>query len=102
MKMSECLLVIVATPAIEESIVDWLLERKEISGFSSTRIDGHGSRQSDLSLAEQVAGRQRKVMFHVHAECAQLQALLGELGSAFSGVGLHYWLMPLMAAGQIQ
>jgi len=99
--MSECLLVIIATPSIEESVVDWLLERKEISGFSSTRIDGHGSRHSDLSLAEQVTGRQRKVMFHVHAECEQSRLLLTDLKQAFSGAGLHYWLMPLLEAGQI-
>ena len=99
--MSECLLVIVATPAIEESIVDWLLERKEITGFSSTRIDGHGSHHTDLSLAEQVTGRQRKVMFHVHAECALLNTLLAELKQQFRGAGLHYWLMPLIEAGHI-
>ncbi|HEY0721593.1 MAG TPA: DUF3240 family protein [Gammaproteobacteria bacterium] len=100
--MSECLLAIVATPAIEESLVDWLLERKEISGFSSTHIDGHGSRHSDLSLAEQVAGRQRKVMFRVHADCDELRTLLSGLKQEFSGAGLHYWLMPLLEAGQIQ
>lgn len=99
--MSECLLVIVATPAIEESLVDWLLERKEISGFSSTRVDGHGSRHSDLSLAEQVTGRQRKVMFHVHADCELLRTLLDGLKQEFKGAGLHYWLMPLSEAGQI-
>jgi hypothetical protein len=99
--MSECLLVIIATPAIEESVVDWLLERKEISGFSSTRIDGHGSRHSELSLAEQVTGRQRKVMFHVHAECVALHILLDGLKQQFKGAGLHYWLMPLLEAGQI-
>ncbi|HEY0635038.1 MAG TPA: DUF3240 family protein [Gammaproteobacteria bacterium] len=99
--MSECLLVIVATPAIEESLVDWLLERREISGFSSSRIDGHGSRQSELSLAEQVTGRQRKVMFHIHADCEQARTLLDALKQAFSGAGLHYWMMPLLEAGQI-
>jgi len=99
--MSECLLAIVATPAIEESLVDWLLERKEISGFSSTRIDGHGSRQTELSLAEQVSGRQRKVMFRVHADCDLLRSLIDALKQEFSGAGLHYWLMPLLEAGQI-
>lgn len=99
--MSESLLVIIATPAIEESLVDWLLERKEISGFSSLQIDGHGSPHSELSLAEQVAGRQRRVMFHVHAESGELQILLDALKQEFRGAGLHYWLMPLLEAGHI-
>lgn len=99
--MSECLLVIVATPANEESLVDWLLERSEISGFSTMRIDGHGSRHSDLTLAEQVTGRQRKVMFHVHADCEKVRGLLDALKTEYRGDGLHYWLMPLLEAGQI-
>jgi hypothetical protein len=99
--MQECLLVIVTTPALEESLVDWLLARDELSGFSSTRIDGHGSRQTELSLAEQVMGRQRKVMFHVHTDCTAVTQLLGLLRTDFAGAGLHYWVMPLIEAGKI-
>ncbi len=99
--MNECLLVIIATPAVEETLVDWLLERPELTGFSSQRIDGHGARLSALSLAEQVAGRQRKVMFHAHTDCRAVEALVEALKEGFRGAGLHYWVMPLMAAGQI-
>ena len=99
--MKECLLVIVTTPAVEETLVDWLLERPELSGFSSGRIDGHGSRQSDLTLAEQVTGRQRKLMFHVHTDCDQVKVLVDALKQSFQGAGLHYWVMPLMEAGSI-
>lgn len=99
--MQECLLVIVTTPALEESLVDWLLARESLSGFSSTRIDGHGSRQTELSLAEQVMGRQRKVMFHVHTDCTAVTMLLEALRADFKGAGLHYWVMPLLDAGKI-
>ncbi len=100
--MPQCLLVIVTTPSLEESMADWLLVKDGLSGFSSMRIDGHGSRLSDLSLAEQVLGRQRKLMFHVHAECIALSALIEELRRDFRGTGLHYWLMPLLDAGVIE
>lgn len=99
--MQECLLVIVTTPSLEESVVDWLLAQERLSGFSSARIDGHGSRQTELSLAEQVMGRQRKVMFHVHTDCAAVNALLDALQRDFKGAGLHYWVMPLLDAGRI-
>lgn len=99
--MNECLLVIVATPAVEETLVDWLLERSVVSGFSSVRIDGHGSRHAELSLAEQVLGRQRKVMFHVHLARESISGLLDELRTEFAGAGLHYWVMPLLEAGRI-
>lgn len=99
--MQECLLVIVTTPALEESLVDCLLGQERLSGFSSVRIDGHGSRQTELSLAEQVMGRQHKVMFHIHTNCTAAQQLLAVLRSEFSGAGLHYWVMPLLEAGTI-
>lgn len=97
----ECLLVIVATPTIEETLVDWLLAREGLSGFSSNRIDGHGSRPSTLSLAEQVTGRERKVMFHVHTDCDAVETLVADLKQDMAGAGLHYWVMPLMDAGPI-
>jgi len=99
--MSECLLIIVTPHSIEESLVDWLLERSDLSGFSSIRIDGHGSHQSVLSLAEQVLGRQRKIMFHVHTDCGHIDDLLAAIRRDFSGTSLHYWVMPLVAAGRI-
>lgn len=100
--MSEqSLLMVVASPSVEETLVDWLLENTDISGFSTHRIDGHGSRQAELSLAEQVVGRQRKVMFHVHGDLPVIEALTGELKDRFRGAGLHYWLTPVLDAGRI-
>ncbi len=54
-----------------------------------------------LSLAEQVTGRKKQVMFQVHAGCAEVRALVAQLGEAFQGAGLHYWIMPLIEAGPI-
>lgn len=101
--MSEqCLLSIVITPAVEETLVDWLLERNELSGFSSHPIDGHGSRPGDLSLAEQVTGRQRKILFTVHTGCDRMGVLVEALKQDFPGAGLHYWIVPLLEAGRIE
>lgn len=102
MNDEQCLLTIIATPAVQETLVDWLLEREELSGFSSQPIDGHGIRASDMSLAEQVAGRQRKVMFYVHTRCKVVRSVLDALKHDFNGAGLHYWLMPLLDAGCIE
>lgn len=97
----QCLLSIVTTPAVEETLVDWLLEREELSGFSSHPIDGHGSRPGDLSLAEQVTGRRRKVLFTIHTECDRMQGIIETLKQDFAGAGLHYWVVPLLEAGRI-
>lgn len=99
--MNECLLMIIVTPALEDSLVDWLLERDEIKEFSSMHIHGHGGHHGQLSLAEQVSGRQRKVMFHVHLAEAHLRPLLEKLRLDFNGTGLHYWITPLVETGYL-
>jgi len=99
--MSEqCLLVLIAPPQLEEALVDFLLEHEGFSGFSLQKIDGspaHGT----LTLPEQVTGRKRQVMFHVHALCSGVRGLVAQLGERFSGAGLHYWILPVIEAGPI-
>lgn len=99
--MDQCLLVLIVTPSIENALVDWLLERDDIKGFSSMPISGHGTSAHSLTAAEQVAGRRRQVMFHMHLSEAEAKRLIEDVRQAFSGSGMHYWLMPLLAAEHI-
>lgn len=100
--MDECLLVLIVTPSIENAMVDWLLERDDVPGFASMPINGHGASAHSLTAAEQVAGRQRQVMFQLHLSRATADALIEAVRSAFSGSGMHYWLTPLLASGHLQ
>ena len=99
--MKECLLVIIVSPKLEEEMVDWLLEKEDLSGFSSMPIDGHGSGAGQLNIAEQVTGRQRKIMFHVHGHEQSMPALMDEMNNRFKKTGLHYWLIPLLGSGHL-
>ncbi|MBU3736373.1 MAG: DUF3240 domain-containing protein [Methylobacterium sp.] len=54
-----------------------------------------------MSLLEQVTGRQRRVQFLIHLEREQADRMLEELRSAFAGVGLHYFLTPVLEAGRL-
>lgn len=99
--MNPSLLIIFAAPALEETLVDWLLENEKISGFSTMQGFGHGSSPSSLSIREQVAGRQRRVQFMIKADEAALQHLLQDMRERFAGTGLNYMLMPLIDAGRI-
>jgi hypothetical protein len=100
--MTDCLLHLICSPKLEESLAEWLLERADVSGFTSLPIAGHGSSEHSMSLAEQVAGRSRRVMFLLELNEPVAQTLIDELGEAFSGSGMHYWLVPLRASGHIQ
>jgi hypothetical protein len=97
---NQALLVLIAPPGIEEALVDFLLAQEHFSGFSAQKIEGspaHGR----LTLAEQVTGRKRQVMFHVHAPREEVDGLLERLRRDFRGAGLHYWVMPVIEAGPI-
>ena len=99
---SEALLSLVVAPDIEDVIVDWLLERDEVSGFTSYPINGHGASIHAMTLAEQVAGRRRQVLFQTHMPQSQAERLLADLKRDFAGSGMHYWLVPLSACGHLE
>lgn len=95
------LLTILAPPATEETLVDWLLEVESEYGFSSVPVSGHSSGHHGLSLLEQVTGRKQQVRFEIHLPVAETQPLLQKLRADFQGAGLHYWVVPLMEWGHL-
>lgn len=99
--MESCLLTIFAPPALEETLVDWLLEEDRIHGFSSAEIYGHGERQAGMTLLEQVTGRQRRVQFLVQTDIATATHLLQQMRDKYAGVGLYYILTPVIDSGRI-
>lgn len=98
--MSPNLLILVAAPSLEEPLVDWLLEQEELPTFTSIPISGHGG-TGPLSVAEQVAGRRRQVMFHVLVDAASARALTEDLRVRFPGSGIRYWITPVLGEGVI-
>jgi len=88
--MTDCILILVAVPELEEVMVDWLLEQHDISGFTSHPICGQSREQKKMSIIEQVIGRQRKVMFHIHLQSDTLNPILISLQEDFTGTGLEY------------
>ncbi len=99
--MHQCLLIIYAPPSVEETMVDWLLEHDVIEGFSSAEAFGHGVRQAGMSLLEQVTGRQRRVQFTIRTETAFADHLIQDMRGKFTGVGLRYFIVPLMGEGRV-
>ena len=100
--MNEHLLFMLCSPDIEEAVVDWLLERDDIGGFTSVPASGHGSSSHAMSIAEQVVGRRRQTMFIVQADHMTALNLLESVLEHFGGTGLHYWLLPLAASGHLE
>ena len=97
---AEALLIIIAPPNLEEILVDLLLLQKSITGFTSCKVYGHGTRpgagKAELSMVEQVTGRQQRVQFMLHATLADLHELVFSLRTKFGAADLHYILQPML------
>ena len=95
------LITITVPPALEESVVDWLLAVDSHAGFTSFPVHGHSSLADNLTLAEQVSGRKQQVRFQIHLPSAGLSQFIDRLRQDFNGSGLHYWVSPVVESGHI-
>lgn len=97
----EYLVTINVPPSLEEPIVDTLLMLEEELGFSSFTVNAHHHENKGLSLAEQVTGRQKRVRIQMYVDADDLQTLVEQLKQDFSGSGIQYWVLPVIANGVI-
>lgn len=91
---AQSLLIIVVSPSLEEMLVDVLLEKPEISGFTSSEVSGHGVDGAALSLREQVTGRQKRIQFMVYGLSQDLQKIAASLKTQFEQADIRYFLIP--------
>ncbi|MEJ2382768.1 MAG: DUF3240 family protein [Xanthomonadales bacterium] len=87
-------------PSLEEDLVDFLLASDDIQGFQSTEVNGHGQ-VGAMSIAEQVAGRRRRVQFEIVLDVDRTDALLGRLREAFPLRDVIYWVLPVSGSGRL-
>lgn len=97
----QALLVLTVSPGLEDIVVDWLLSRPESTGFSSVPVHGHGSAHHVLSPVEQVAGHQRRIQFQIAMPASQIDEFLDSARQEFGKADVHYWVLPLLAAGAL-
>lgn len=93
------LLILIVPPTLEEMLVDILLIQKKITGFTSSKVSGHGTVHGEgeaLSIVEQVTGRQQRLQFMMHAAVIDLKILVATLKAKFRCSDIHYILMPIL------
>jgi hypothetical protein len=100
-KPESVLLAINISPALEERMIDWLLERDAGGGFTGYAAFGHGSHQDHLTLTEQVSGRQRRVEFRIELPDARIDALIASLRESFQGADIYFYVCPIFRSGHI-
>lgn len=86
---------------LEERLVDWLLARDDVMGFTSYSVQGHAARDEDLSVAEQVAGRQRRHEIRVELRSIDLDAFIVALTLDHGGADLYWFVVPVVRSGHL-
>jgi hypothetical protein len=85
--------------ALEERLVDWLLARDDVTGFTSYAVQGHAARDYELSAAEQVAGRQRRQEIRVELRSTDLDAFVAALERDHGEADLYWFVVPVVRSG---
>lgn len=89
-------------PALEEPLIDWLLEHQPDLGFTSVAAYGHGLHPERLSLAEQVAGKQRRVEMRIVLPAERSTLLIDQLAAAFPHTDTYFWVTPVLRSGRLR
>lgn len=92
------MLVMNLPPELEDDMVDYLLALNSVSGFNSYVIRGHGE-HTDMSIAEQVAGRRKRVQFETMIDEADLTTVVAGLQTQV-GAGINYWHYAISTMGR--
>jgi hypothetical protein len=99
--MPESLVCLNVVPELELDLIDWLLGRSDVTGFTSMVCFGHGQQHALQSIAEHVSGKARRVQFQVMLEDAVKAALLRDLETEFGGADVMYWVLPVDSSGNL-
>lgn len=92
------MLILSTSPALEEDMVDYLLEHPGVDGFTSLAAYGHGSAIA-MSVSEQVAGRRKRVQFQVIMEADAVDSLT-RLLAEHVGQDIVFWQLPVSGFGR--
>lgn len=94
-----CLLVLNAAPALDEELIDYLLLQDCVAGFSSVTVYGHGQHH-DLSTAEQVTGKRKRVQYEMIVNAGDVGEILAGLAESV-GRDIVYWQLPVRNFGRV-
>lgn len=97
MTTTTTMLVLNASPALEEDVVDFLLTHPSVEGFTSFVAYGHGTR-GDLTVTEQVTGRRKRVQFEILMNEDDVASVTQPLSTRF-GNDVRYWQLPVYGLG---
>jgi hypothetical protein len=98
----DVMLNVVVPGALEEELLDRLLESRDlVRGFSSYPISGHGGRMATASVSERVRGRSDRVLFQIGMHRGDVELLLAHLRTVMPNPEVAWWVLPLLGFGRL-
>ncbi len=101
--MSEplCRLTLVFPAALEDQLIDELLEHPDwVLGFTSWPVDGHMEGLPFHTTAEQVRGRLRSVRLDTVMSRAHADSLVAHLRQVLAHAAVIWWIEPVADSGR--
>jgi len=95
----QTLLVLNTKPDLEEDLVDYLLSQPCVGGFTSYPVRGHGH-HTNLSVAEQVSGRRKRLQVEMLIDESEIQCVLDGLAENV-GRDITWWVQGVSASGSL-
>ncbi|MBI3343423.1 MAG: DUF3240 family protein [Gammaproteobacteria bacterium] len=93
-------LTLIVPKALEENILDLLLEHETLAGgFITSEVEGHGRNVTYQSMAEKVRGRAHRVEIQIIMHHADAQTLLRDIKQALPRTNIVYYMTPVTEFG---
>lgn len=96
------LLTLICPPGVDEKVQDLLLVFCPDALFTSGPVAAHGVAPEALSATEQVMGSSRMTRLQILLAPVRIAPLMDALRRDFGGVGMQYWLSPVLDAGELR
>ena len=99
--MTDVCLNLLASPELEEKLLDRLLMHPKVPLFISQPAASHGGHIGDLDQMEQVLGRGDAVLIRALLTVDDAESLLAELRITFAHSGVIFWTVPVLTKGAL-
>ena len=101
-KLLNCCLTLVCHQALEERMIDHLLQHPEwVDGFSVKQSQGHSIKEHLPSMLEQVRGRSLRSEISCVMNVEDAKTLIGYLKSNEANSEISYWITPVLEFGRL-
>jgi hypothetical protein len=95
------LLVVIVPEARADDVVDFLIGREALSGFTRSAVAGFSREHSRLSVREAVLGYREQARFEVLGSAPLLDALVRDMAGIAGRDRFRWWRLPLAGSGSI-